>query len=64
MVSLPGYDNWKTSPPEPPDVVQCEYCGDWMKRDDAVDYRDMLVCSDCLSNLEADDEELEDYDAY
>lgn len=30
-MSLPGYDQWKTSGPDEPPT--CELCGEWLRRD-------------------------------
>jgi len=59
---MESYDCWKTEDQSGAgsNTVLCDYCGSKLLLDDAQEYREVYVCSDCLENLEADDEELND----
>jgi formylmethanofuran dehydrogenase subunit E len=59
MESLPGYDNWKLAGASP-EVVECDRCGQTILLDDAQEYHGVYVCLECLGELEADSEELEE----
>jgi len=49
MYSMPGYDRWKTSPPEEPKpVLECEYCGcEFHKGDECVEINGEILCVTC-----------------
>lgn len=49
MESIPGYDRWKTTPPEEQEpVAYCSQCGDPLYEGDALYTVDGGICEDCL----------------
>lgn len=47
MESIPGYDDWKTSPPEPEPVAYCAICGGEMYEGDTLYTVDGGICETC-----------------
>lgn len=50
MESIPGYDDWKTSPPESKSVAYCAICGDEMHEGDPLYTIDGGICERCLND--------------
>ena len=49
MELIPGYDDWKTSPPESSPVKACDYCGCELDEGDYIYEVDgESLCRDCL----------------
>ena len=48
MEYIPGYDEWKTTPPDEPDVVYCANCGKEIYISDSVNTADGYLCEDCI----------------
>lgn len=50
MESIPGYDEWKTTPPaEPEPVAYCDICGEPMCEGDYLtDIDGVKWCDECL----------------
>lgn len=49
MELIPGYDDWKTSPPESSPVKTCDYCGCELYEGDYIYEVDgESLCRDCL----------------
>ncbi len=49
MELIPGYDDWKTSPPESSPVKACDYCGCELYEGDYIYEVDgENLCRDCL----------------
>ena len=55
MEHLPNYDNWKTTPPDEPDIVQCARCGDDTYKADSLRTVDGYLCESCMELEEAED---------
>lgn len=48
---IPGYDEWKTSPPEVPPVTTCTYCGcDLYEGDYLYTVDGENLCEDCMND--------------
>lgn len=48
---IPGYDDWKTTPPDAPDpVTYCNGCGCELYEDDVIYDIDGGICEDCLND--------------
>lgn len=47
MEHIPGYDEWKTTPPDDP-VCYCVVCGCELRKEDALYAIGGYVCEDCL----------------
>ena len=51
MEYLPGYDAWKTTPPEPPEPDRrCAICDCALYEGDALYTIDGGICEDCLKD--------------
>lgn len=50
MESIPGYDDWKTIPPEPEPVAYCAICGGEMYEGDTLYTVDGGICEQCLND--------------
>lgn len=49
---IPGYDEWKTTPPEEPEPeTYCTECGAPLYEGDALYTIDGGICEDCLEDL-------------
>lgn len=49
MEHIPGYDDWKTTPPDEPDPVKhCAYCRCELYEGDVVYAVDGEICEKCL----------------
>lgn len=50
MESIPGYDEWKTTPPEPEPATYCDCCGCEVYEGDYIFTIDgERLCEDCLN---------------
>lgn len=49
-MNLPGYDAWKTTPPEPKPDAHCSICGKPMWEGDVLYTVDGGICEDCLAD--------------
>ena len=51
-MNLPGYDEWKTTPPEgPKPKAYCSYCDKDLYEGDAIyDINGEYLCEDCLDD--------------
>lgn len=48
---IPGYDDWKTTPPDDPEpVAYCNQCGAPIYEGDALYEIDGGICEDCLND--------------
>ena len=48
---IPGYDNWKTSPPaEPKPITRCAICGKDMYEGEVLYTVDGGICEECLAD--------------
>ncbi len=48
---IPGYDEWKTTPPDDPEpVAYCAQCGDPIYEGDALYTIDGGICEGCLED--------------
>ena len=48
---IPGYDEWKTTPPDDPEpVTYCNICGGPIYEGDALFTIDGGICEDCLND--------------
>ena len=48
---IPGYDEWKTTPPEEPEPeTYCSACGSPLYEGDALYTVDGGICEDCLED--------------
>lgn len=50
MESIPGYDDWKTSPPESKPEAYCTICGGEMYEGDTLYTVDGGICERCLND--------------
>ena len=50
MESIPGYDDWKTSPPESKPVAYCTICGCEIYEGDILYTIDGGICEQCLND--------------
>ena len=51
MEHIPGYDVWKTTPPDDPDpATHCNCCGCDMYDGDVIYTIDGGICEDCLND--------------
>lgn len=51
MEHIPGYDEWKTTPPEPNPVLKCDFCGRELFEGDFVyTICGENFCEDCVNN--------------
>lgn len=51
MESIQGYDDWKTSPPEPAPISYCDSCGCELYEGDYMFIIDgERLCEDCLNS--------------
>lgn len=51
MENIPGYDDWKTTPPDDPDpVAHCKCCGRGLYEGDVVYTIDGGICEGCLND--------------
>ena len=50
MESIPGYDDWKTSPPESKPAAYCTICGGEMYEGDILYAIDGGICERCLND--------------
>lgn len=53
MECIPGYDSWKTAPPEPSEqpVAYCSLCGAALYEGDGIlDVFGDMWCDDCIEN--------------
>lgn len=50
MESIPGYDDWKTSPPESKPVAYCAICGDELYEGDVLYTVNGGICERCLND--------------
>lgn len=51
MEYIPGYDAWKTTPPDDPDpVAYCNCCGCGLYEGDVVYTIDGGICEECLND--------------
>lgn len=48
MEYIPGYDNWKTTPPDEPDTTQCVKCGEDTYKVDSLRTADGYLCENCM----------------
>lgn len=53
MEHIPGYDDWKTTPPDDPEpVAYCDVCGDPIFEGDYMtDILGEKWCDDCLKEI-------------
>ena len=53
MESIPGYDDWKTMPPDDPEpVTTCKCCGTPLYEGDYLyTVNDEHLCEDCLNDM-------------
>ena len=60
MESIRGYDNWRTNPPDEPEAVLCDDCGEEMEEIDSFDgARDMKCVNQfCPGKFEGDAKEM------
>lgn len=49
-MNLPGYDEWKTTPPEPKPVTKCAICGEDMYEGDVLYTIDGGICEQCMDD--------------
>ena len=47
-MNLPGYDEWKTTPPDDPDIVECIKCGKEIYKYDELETSRGYMCEECL----------------
>lgn len=53
MELIPGYDDWKTSPPEDPDpIAYCARCEAPLWEGDVIDTVEGPMCEECLGCCE------------
>ena len=57
MEHIPGYDKWKTTPPDEPETVYCVKCRDEICKRDALYTVNGWMCEDCLKLEEEEKEE-------
>lgn len=50
MEHIPGYDDWKASPPEPRPKEKCVSCGCDLWEGDSIYTIDGGLCEDCLND--------------
>ena len=50
MEHIPGYDDWKTTPPEEKPVTHCSSCGCGLYDGDVIFTIDGGICEDCLND--------------
>ena len=51
MESIPGYDEWKTTPPEQEPVTYCDCCGCGLYEGDYIfTIGGERLCEDCLND--------------
>ena len=56
MEYIPGYDNWKTTPPDDPDTVRCVKCGNDTYKVDSLRTVGGYLCEYCMEELDEEEE--------
>ena len=52
MEHIPGYDEWKTTPPDDPDpAAYCNFCGCEMYEGDMIYTIDGGICEKCMNDI-------------